>query len=225
MQESDSGYEMVRKIAERETEKLHLLEYGRVESVDLHESDDDKVGFTCAVQLVTRRTDEGELLKLEKVPIATGFMGMIDVPKIDDLVLIGYINGDFELPIVIGRMYSKERPPPLFEDGIHLWEISKDGFGSGVEQSKVKIAFTDADQTTLELDDAQINIVIGGDMNIKLNKDEAVIDAAGNTITANTDGTLKLDFTGDVEIKSSGNIKLDASGSVEIKGAKIDLNP
>jgi hypothetical protein len=216
---------MVRKIAERETEKLHLMEYGRVEYVDLHESDDDKVGFTCAVQLVTRRTDEGELLKLEKVPIATGFMGMVDVPKIDDLVLISFINGDFELPVVIGRMYSKERPPPLYEDGIHLWEISKDGFGSSVEQSKVKIAFTDADQTTLEFDDAQINIVIGGDMNIKLNKDEAIIDAAGNTITANKDGTLKLDFTGDVEIKSSGNIKLDASANVEIKGAKIDLNP
>jgi hypothetical protein len=225
MSEAESGYEMIRKIAEHESEKLHLLEYGRVESVNIHESESDGMGYACSVLLVGRTTDEGEMLKLENVPIAASFMGMIDVPKIDDLVLIAYINGDFELPIILGRLYSKERPPPLYEDGIHLWEISKDGFGDAVEQSKLKIVFTDADQTTLEFDDTQIIIDIGGNINIKIDKQTLTLDVAGNTITASDDGSLKLDFSSDIEIKSAANIKLEASGNLEIKGAKIDLNP
>ena len=91
-----SGYEMIRKVAEREVERLHLLEYGKVESVNLHESESDGIGYTCSILLVGRTTDDGQMLKLENVPIVSGFTGMIDVPKIDELVLVSYINGDFE---------------------------------------------------------------------------------------------------------------------------------
>ena len=109
MPDLDSGYEMIRKIAEREVDRLHLLEYGKVESVNVHGSEDDKVGYTCSILLIGRTTDDGEMLKLENVPIITGFMGTIDLPNIDDLVLVAYINGDFELPVIIGRLYSKEK--------------------------------------------------------------------------------------------------------------------
>ena len=71
MPDMDSGYEMIRKIAEHEVDKVHLMEYGKVESVNLHSSEDDGVGYTCSVLLVGRTTDNGEMLKLENVPIAT----------------------------------------------------------------------------------------------------------------------------------------------------------
>ena len=144
MPDIESGYEMIRKVAEREVEKLHLLEYGKVESVNIHSSEDDGIGYTCSILLVGRTTDDGEMLKLENVPIVTGFTGQIDVPYVDELVLVSYINGDFELPVIVGRLYSREKKPPLFEDGQHLIEIAPSRYHpNGPKESKIDVKFVE----------------------------------------------------------------------------------
>ena len=117
MPDIDSGYEMIRKIAEHEVDRIHLMEYGKVESVNVHSSEDDKVGYTCSVLLLGRTTDDGQPLKLENVPIMTPHTGDVIPPYINDMVLVSYINGDFELPIILGRLFHKEKLPPLFEEG------------------------------------------------------------------------------------------------------------
>ena len=136
MTEQSSGYNLLKDVAAKEAEKLHLPAYGVVESVNIHESDGDGVGYTCGVTLPSRGG-----IKISNVPITTSFMGMVNVPKIGDCVLITYINGDFELPVIIGSLYSKERTPPLFEDGQILWEISKSDFSSSPETAKLDIKF------------------------------------------------------------------------------------
>jgi phage baseplate assembly protein gpV len=226
MQDVGSGYEMIRTIAEREVEKMHLLEYGRVESVNLHASDGDGVGYTCSVLLVGRTTDEGEMLKLENVPIVTNFMGLVDVPKIDDLVLVSYINGDFELPVIIGRLYSKEKTPPIFEDGQHLWEISKEGYAADVESAKLDIKFVDGETTTINATDSKIVVTIG---TLKVTIDAAderaiILDANDNKIEVKDDGNIIVTASTNIELNASADIKIEAGGNVTIKGAKIDLN-
>ncbi len=226
MQDVGSGYEMIRTIAEREVEKMHLLEYGRVESVNIHESDGDGMGYTCSVLLVGRTTDDGEMLKLENVPIVAGFMGMVDVPKIDDLVLVSYINGDFELPVIIGRLYSKEKTPPIFEDGQHLWEISKDGYGSNVETAKLDIKFVDGETTTINATDSKIVVTIGTlTVTIDAADERAIIlDANDNKIEIRDDGDIKIEASSNIDLMAGGDINIEASGNVTIKGSKIDLN-
>ena len=155
-----TGFKIIQEIAEGEVSKVHLLEYGRIESVNIHEGEDDGIGYTCSVLLIGRITDTGEPLKLENVPISTGWTGMIDVPYVDDLVLVSFINGDFGLPVVIGRLYSREKKPPLFEDGQHLLEISQDPSNLS-EVPKLDIKFVDGDQTTINLRESSIQITIG----------------------------------------------------------------
>jgi len=217
---------MIRKIAEREVGKLHLLEYGRVESVNIHGSDSDGIGYTCSILLVGRTTDDGEMLKLENVPIVASFMGMIDVPKIDDLVLISYINGDFELPVIIGRLYSKERKPPIFEDGQHLWEIDKSDYGSSIETAKFDINFVDGDGLTINMTDSSLDINVGS---LKLSStaksdNEVILDADGTTLSIKDSGDIAIDAKANIDIRSDADINIEASGNVTIKGAKIELN-
>ncbi len=226
MPDIDSGYEMIRKVAAREVEKLHLLEYGKVESVNIHGSEDDGIGYTCSVLLVGRTTDDGEMLKLENIPIVAGFMGQIDVPGINDLVLISYINGDFELPVIIGRLYSKEKTPPLFEDGQHLWEISKSTYESDLEKSVIDIKFVDGSNTKIHITDSSLEVATGKLRATISSGDEPYMefDANGTTVTIKEDGNINIAAKANIMIKSDADINLEASGNVNIKGSKINLN-
>lgn len=223
MQDTGSGYDLIRNVAAREAEKLHLPEYGVVESVDIHESDSDGVGYTCSVQLPARGG-----IKLSKVPIATSFMGMINVPKIGDCVLICYINGDFELPVIIGSLYSKERTPPLYEDGQILWEISKSDFSSSPETAKLDIKFVDGNELTINMTDSSLKIDVGGSLKVAIDyKDDKAItlDASGCKLVLEESGNVKLEADGDIDLKASGSINIEASSTMTLKASKIDLNP
>ncbi|MCK5559564.1 MAG: hypothetical protein KAJ51_03180, partial [Thermoplasmata archaeon] len=228
MPDVDSGYDMIRRIAERELGRLHMLEYGKVESVNIHSSEDDGIGYTCAVQLVGRTTDDGEMLKLENVPISTSFTGKIDVPYVDDLVLVAYINGDFELPVIIGRLYSREKKPPLFEDGQHLIEIDKARyFPGGPDQSKIDVKFVDGEQTTINIDHSSVMVTIG---NMKMTissvagEEKVELEAGSTKLSILMDGDISLETSTNISIKSDGNMDLEASGNVNIKGSTINLN-
>ena len=48
---NNSIVEMIRKIAEKEIQKLHILELGIITSVFPHSSNDDKNNFECNVKL------------------------------------------------------------------------------------------------------------------------------------------------------------------------------
>ncbi len=227
MPDIDSGYEMIRKVAEREVEKLHLLEYGKVESVNVHSSEDDGIGYTCSVLLVGRTTDDGQMLKLENVPIVTGFTGQIDVPYVDDLVLVSYINGDFELPVIVGRLYSREKKPPLFEDGQHLIEIAPSRYHpNGPEQSKIDVKFTDGAQTTIHITNSSLQVTMGNtSMLLQSSGDPVVkIETKANVITMNEDNQIVIDGNEDIDIKALGDINIVAQGEVTIEGSKINLN-
>jgi len=111
--------EMIQQIAKNEIEKVHILELGVVETVNLHESEDDVVNYDCSVLLKGRTTVDGAPLKLENVPIATPHSGSVIIPYVNDLVLISFINGIFSMPVIIGRLYSVEKRTPLYADGEH----------------------------------------------------------------------------------------------------------
>lgn len=228
MPDIDSGYEMIRKIAEREVEKLHLLEYGRVESVNVHSSEDDKMGYTCGILLVGRSTDDGDMLKLENVPIVTSLMGMVDLPRIDDLVLVSYINGDFELPVIIGRLYSREKLPPIVEEGQYLMEFSPERYdGTGNTPRYIDIKFTDGSQTHITVSNTKLQVNIG-DLWLTMTTDEdpnAIRLLTGSQqIEISKDEMISVTSDKDIEITAKGKILIEADGDVEIKGANIHLN-
>jgi len=110
---------MIQQIAKNEVDRLHTLELGVIETVNIHETEDDVVNYDCTVLLKGRTTKDGEPLKLEHIPLATHHTGSVIVPYVDDLILVSFINGNFAMPVIIGRLYSVEKRAPLYQEGEH----------------------------------------------------------------------------------------------------------
>jgi hypothetical protein len=106
--------EMIQQIARNEIEKIHTLELGVVETVNLHETEDDVVNYDCSVLLKGRTTKDGAPLKLENVPIATAHSGSVIIPYVNDLVLTSFINGIFSMPVITGGLLCGKKDPTLY---------------------------------------------------------------------------------------------------------------
>ena len=57
-------------------------------------------------------------LVLPHVPVAVGALGFAAMPAVDDLVLVVFLDGDPNAPVVVGRLYTDDlAPPPEGKDG------------------------------------------------------------------------------------------------------------
>lgn len=108
--------EVIKKVAEGEVKKIHTMELGVVTSTFPHSSESDKDNYECNIKLKNRD------LELRKVPIATQMIGLAHVPNVGDLVLVSFISGNINAPVVIGRLYNDESRPPLNNAGEVIFE-------------------------------------------------------------------------------------------------------
>jgi hypothetical protein len=233
---SESGYHLIRSIAEREVNKLNLLELGKVESVNIHSAELDRINYSCSIILLARTTPEGRPLKLEHVPILTQFTGEIIVPFIDDLVLISYIYGEFELPVIIGKLYTLEKPPQVYRMGDYKLTFDPKRFQYKTqnpvnrriieflglnEKNEYRIEFRNG--PVIRYTKSQIELA-AGDSVIKINYDGRIEVKTKYDIKINTDAeavikckTCKIKSESDVKIKCE-NCKVEASGTIELGG-------
>ena len=57
------------------------------------------------------------------MPVATGRIGAASIPAVGELVLVQFVGGDVNAPVITGRLYNDEDRPPANEDGkavLHL---------------------------------------------------------------------------------------------------------
>lgn len=136
-------------------------------------------------------------LALTRVPIATPHVGMVSPPRVGDVVLVTYVDGDPDRPVISGRLYSDVAPPPVHADG-ELWL-------SMPPEHRTQIGFK-ADGSLL---------LAAGKTTIAVALDGAV------TLTGEAD--LQLTIKGDAKIKADGAVEL-ACADARIKASgNIDL--
>jgi hypothetical protein len=237
--------EMIRKIAEKEIQKLHILELGIITSVFPHSSHDDKNNFECNVKLKDKE------IELRKVPVATAHIGLSNIVHTGDLVLVSYINGDFNSPVIIGRLYNDEDRPPLSKEEEIVYQPP---YTQDISLRRLNIMLP---QGTVNIDiyDDRLNVNIGktsfsaqskGEIEIKSETTQIILDdVQGIKIKSGTN--LQIESDQDLSIKAS-NIKIDgiinttlksgvlnlesdqksniqSSGPMTIKGAIVNINP
>ena len=235
--------EVIKKIAENEAKKLYIAEIGSVTSIFPHCSGGDKENYECNVKLKNRE------LELRKVPIATPLIGLTYVPNIGDLVLLTFINGNINSPIVTGRLYNDENRPPVNNAGEIIFE-SPDPKKADLRrlymkfQSGIVITITD-DELKAEVGKSIISVKTDGDITIESNG-KLDIKTKGNT-TVETDGDLslsanniniesqqalnlkagtegKLEASSSLDLKAGSTGKFEASATLDIKGAMVNIN-
>ncbi|MFG3436815.1 VgrG-related protein [Nonomuraea sp. NPDC047897] len=153
-------------------------------------------------------------------PGAGAGRGALMPPEVGDEVLVGFENGDFDHPYVLGGLFNgQDAPPslavPLIDDlsgqanaralvsrNGHRLELLDAATGAG----GVLIATGDG-RLTVRLDDKAGTIAISG--------------AAGVVVDAGS-GPLTLKSAGRLTLKSAAGVKVDAgAGPLELDGARV----
>jgi phage baseplate assembly protein gpV len=131
----------MKEVAAREAEKIYTTELGVVTTIFPHSGDADNDNYQCSVKLKNRRDSSGSNFELRKVPVATGHIGLANIPNVGDLVLVQFIGGDLNAPVITGRLYNDQDKPPVSDknqvvlDRVESIKIIMDG-GTTIEIDK-----------------------------------------------------------------------------------------
>ena len=212
------AYNDLRRIVREELKSLSLPTLAIVQDIHPHESGSDTDNYGCTVRL--RDTDA----VLERVPVMTGRKGAASIPDIGDLVLLQFLNGQANAPVIIGTFYNDEDRPPENAEGEARLRLPFDaGEGDGVD---LRVASKDASSLTLNM---------GNSLKLTLQDDDPVVaidvGSGSASLTIDSDGTLTLnsqkaivlDSANEVSLKGAA-VTIESQGELKLKGAVINLN-
>lgn len=163
--------------------KYRIMEMGTVSSVFPHSDQNDKDNYECNVKLKNKD------LELRKVPLATQGIGLAHVPSVGDMVLVAFLEGDINAPVIIGRLYNEAERPPVSKDE----EIV---FQPPYKQSS---------------DKRRLHMELPGGMVMTVTDDSVKVQAGKTLLTIKVDGEVTVDSNADVTIKAKGDMTLSAS--------------
>src|SRR5437016_1347228 len=145
--------------------------------------------------------------------------GVVHIPRIGQEVIVDFLEGDPDRPIITGRVYNADQTPP--------YALPGDQTQSGVKSRSSKGGGTDNfNEIRFEDKKGSEQIVIHAA------KDEQIDGENTDSVTIKTgDASITMKNNGDIQIKGnnitiqgSGKIAIKADSDVNIKGSKVTNN-
>ena len=207
----------IRRIVREELRGLRTAELAVVQEIHPHAEAGDDDNYACTVRL----RDTG--LVLARVPVATGRMGFAAIPDIGDLVLVQFVGGEINAPVIVGSLYNDADRPPANAEGEVVLALPADAAeGEGVQlklasagETSLTLTLGSALKLTLKDDDPVVEIDVGdGKASLKIESD--------GTLTIQSQRGIKLEG-GEISLKGTA-IKAEADGEIKLKGSVINLN-
>lgn len=202
-------FESIQRIVRDELRQVRTAELAIVEAQHPHASASDKENYACTVRL------RDSQIVLAEVPVLTGRIGATAIPGVGELVLVQFVAGDVNRPVICGRLYNDQDRPPENEDGKAVMHLP--------------LGAADSDAVHLELwtgDTRKVVVKLGSGLELTVQDDDpAVTLAVGQNATLEIaqDGAVALESQGDLELKGAG-ITIEAQGDLTLKGSKVNIN-
>jgi phage baseplate assembly protein gpV len=198
-------FESIQRIVQDELQSVRTAELAVVQ--EQHPSDPDN--YACTVVL----RDFGTVLR--NVPVATSRIGAVAIPAVGELVLVQFVGGDVNAPVIVGRLYNDRDRPPENEDGRAVLHLP---LGAS-DDSAVHVELKSGDAR-------ELSVKLGSAVTFVLRDDDPVveIDAAGQAkVTIDRDGKVAVQSNGKLELKAS-EIAIEAQGKLTLKGTVVNIN-
>ncbi len=211
-------YETIQRIVQEELSRQQTAELAVVQENHPHADAGDTDNYACTVVL------RNSGLVLRQVPVATPRIGQVSIPSVGDLVLVQFVGGDLNAPVITGSLYSDAARPPMSEPQQAVWHLPPDAAEDdalrvvfkGEDPKEIQLSLGTALKITLLDDDPVVSIdVDGGKAAIAIDRDGAI------TITSQGDLTLEGN---EVSITAQSKLTLEAQGDTVIKGATVNIN-
>ena len=136
---------------------------------------------------------------------ATDGAGALFYPEIGDDVVVGFLSGNVDTPVILGSLYSKKNKPAIPA------QDENNNVKTFTTRSKLQLLFNDEKKI--------IQINTPGQNAITINDDDksiVIADQHTNSVTLNSSG-IQLNSAKDIVLKATGNISLNATGKIDIE--------
>lgn len=187
--------QVMKEVARKEIDKVRTPELGIVTSVFPHSSEGDKDNYECSVRL--KNSD----LELRGVQIATQAIGLVCPPAVGDLVIVEFVGGDVNCPVVVGRIYNEKERPPTSKQGEVVYSAPY------TEDKGLR----------------RVYIELPGGMKVCLKDAEITITAGSTRVTVQRSGDVAIESNGDVKLKSKGDTAIEAQGDISVFASNLKI--
>ncbi|MEK3881864.1 phage baseplate assembly protein V [Paenibacillus sp. PL2-23] len=175
-------------------------------------------------------------------------MGTLFIPEVNDEVLVAFLMGRFDQPVVIGSLWNAKEMPPEGNDKNDIRKIKtrsgheitfddKDGDSSiTVKTSKghsmtisdkdksIKLATSDKlHALTLDETGGKITVKAGSGASIELTK-TGEVNISGQKSIAIKGTQVKVEASASMSLQSNGMMELKANGLITLKGTMVKIN-
>ncbi len=158
--------------------------------------------------------------------------GSMFIPRIGQEVVIGFIDGDPDRPIITGSVYNSEQTTPISLPADQTQSMIKTNSskgGGGFNQ--VRLEDKKGSEEIYMHAQKDMNVDVENDLNINVKKNNETHTVKGTrdvTVTGAEKHTNKADFTqkvtGNYTLKVTGNLTIEASGITVVKGSMVKIN-
>lgn len=180
---------------------------------------------------------------------AGGKWGGMHIPRVGQEVIVNFLDGDPDRPIITGRVYhGKNLPPydlPAEKTKSTIMSSSSKGGGNYNEirfedKKGSEEVFTHAAKDQNEIVENDMSTQVKNNQLIKVEKNRTISVNSGNEVLTVKSGMRDVsvksnekhansanfshNVSGNYTLKVDGNITIDASGLVKISGAKVIIN-
>lgn len=198
------------EVARRELAAHRSLALGVVTEAFSNEGGSGDHHLACHVRL------HGSELVLQNVPVAVARPGLSALPRVGDLVVLGFLDGDVNGPILLGTIHAAETPSPDAKPDEVVYEVPD----PGGDVRRLELLLPNGNKLTVK--DDTVTIDMGG-TKVVVESGGAITLEAGGDISLTANGNLKLEAKGNVEIKAAANATLEAGASATLKGAMTSI--
>jgi len=197
---------IIQRVVQEELARQRTTLLGVVTAIFPHEGEDDENNYEVNVRL------KHEDLELRKVPMAVSYIGLAIPPREGDLVLVHFLNGDLNQPVINGRFYHADERPPLHKADELLFEqrLPDDTFNHLRLAADGSIIIQRNVTKREDNSEAKAGIKIDPDGNIEIKTGDKAV------LAISEDGNLtfdceKLTINGDVEISKTLKVAKDTT--------------
>jgi len=179
----------LRAIIRDELTRHRWPELGVVSSVFAKEDDSGDGNHQVNVTL------RGSGLEIQRVSVAVDRAGWSALPRAGDTVVVAFLEGDLNAPVVLGTVYDNTLRPP--------------------KAAPLDVVYQppDAEDSSIR----RLYVELPGGSSITYGDDKLSITSGGTEVVIEKDGDVSIKSKGNIKIESEGDISLEAGGSVTVK--------
>ncbi len=156
-------------------------------------------------------------------------MGFACIPEKEDEVLLRFVNGHPDQPIVVGSVHNgKDKPPFDNSDGKNderiFWSRNLHKLTMNDKKGKEFISIESTDgKTTLKMDTKEKAIAFTAKKDVKIIVGKTLKVAAGKNIEMTAKSKYAHSSAKDMELKSGSKLDIKGTAGVSLKGPKVEI--